>query len=147
MSGSACQLGRKPLCNSSACETGNAAQTDSWLQRIKSLILTKEPPQNPSQTQRDSKSLDDLVVRSVTEGCSRQNKLLIHSRSRVNTSVGADKHRSRKGILPYCLPRTFPPKPSIHYRNYLNSGSASKACAFRHHYIIQRKYFNTSSSI
>lgn len=72
MSVPACQLGRKPLCNSSACETGNAAQTDSWLQRIKSLILTKEVPQKSSQSQTDSKNLEDLVVRWVTEGCSRQ---------------------------------------------------------------------------
>lgn len=66
---SACQLGRKKLCNSSAC------WTRSCLQHIESLTLSKEPRQNSSQTQRDCKSSDDLVVPSLAECCRRQNKL------------------------------------------------------------------------
>lgn len=136
MSVSACQLGRKPLCNSSACETGNAAQTDSCLQRIKSLILTKEPPQKLSQSQT-LKTWKTWLFAGSPKAAVDKNKLLIHLHSKEKTSVSTEKHRSCTGMLPRCLPRTFSPKHSIHYRNYLTSGSASKVCAFHHDYIIQ----------
>lgn len=80
-------------------------------------------------------------VQSVAGNYGSQNKLCMHlcSVNMHQTRQTQKQHRNAYTLFTVQIP--------ANYRNYLNSGGASKASAFHHSYIIDQKYLNTFNNI